>query len=138
MIGVDSIQKFIASLMHKPQTYYRWYKINKSRQHLCDIIMGTQSHEEHHLIVDNDFNVYCFRFGQRYTSFEKLQLPPYTQLKKFIFSLKTEQNHLIKNADSSNSILKRIIFLKSELKNHIDSEDYRKCQQLHNFIMKYQ
>lgn len=138
MVRLESVQKFVATLLHKPQSYYRWYKINKSSKHLCDIILGTQFNEEHHLIIDNDFSVYCFKFGQRCTSFEKVSLQPFQQLKKFVFHLKSEQKHLIANQDIKSSLLKRMIYLKSELKNYLDAEDYRKCQQLQNFIMKYE
>jgi len=138
MKSFESIQKVAALLMRKPQTYYHWYKINKSNKHLCDIILGTQSNDEHHLIIDKDYSVYCFKFAQKYTTFEKITLQPYQQLKKIVHSIKSEHNNLLKRTDSKNVVLKRIIHLKSELKTNIDIENYRKCQHLYNFIRKYE
>ena len=133
----DFVHKFVSTLLRKPKSYYRCCEIYKSSRHLCDIVLRTQSNEEHHLIIDNDFSVYCFKFGQNCTSLEKVLLQRHQHIKHFVFCLKTKQRIVKINQGSQSTIHKRLIYLNRELNSCIDREDYRKCQMLQNFIVKY-
>lgn len=131
----DLLKQFVSISLKKPMSYFVSYKVQINDNSLLDVVLITLHNEEYHFIITKDLKAYCFKFMRNSNVLVRVYFALGQQVKKTLLQLRQIQNKNTKSSASTNSVLKRKLFLNQQLEMNVNIENYTKCAELHKLLL---
>jgi len=135
MEQVNLLKQFVSISLKKPERYFVSYLLRFSSVCYLDVVLTTIHNGEYHFVVTKDLKAYCFKFARNSTTLSRVSFSPGQQVKKRLLQLHQMKYNAFENEVLISSLLKRKTFLKQQLENNIQKENYIKCAELHKLLV---
>mgnify|MGYP003417145391 FL=1 len=111
------------------------YEVRSNPVCSLDVVLTTINNEEYHFVVTKDLKAYCFKFARNSTTLSRISFSPGQQVKKRLLQLQHLKYNTVENEVLISRLLKRKTFLKQQLENNIQKENYNKCAELYQLLV---